>query len=106
MTEEHRIQNEIRLALADTCVMFRINVGKGYTPDGRYFDTGVPKGFSDLFGVRKVDGRAVFIEVKTPQGRPTDQQNNFLETMRKNGAIVGVCRSPEEAVQLVTGGRK
>ena len=42
MTEEHRIQNEIRLALADTCVMFRINVGKGYTPDGRYFDTGVP----------------------------------------------------------------
>ncbi|WP_028515209.1 VRR-NUC domain-containing protein [Ruminococcus flavefaciens] len=105
MTEEHRIQNEIRLALADTCVMFRINVGKGYTPDGRYFDTGVPKGFSDLFGVRKVDGRAVFIEVKTTQGRPTDQQNNFLETMRKNGAIAGVCRSPEEAVQLVTGGQ-
>ena len=105
MTEEHRIQNKIRLALADTCLMFRINVGKGYTPDGRYFDTGVPKGFSDLFGVRISDGRAVFIEVKTPQGRPTDQQKNFLETMRKNGAIAGVCRSPEEAVQLVTGGR-
>ena len=105
MTEEHRIQNEIRLALADTCVIFRINVGKGYTPDGRYFDTGVPKGFSDLFGVRISDGRAVFIEVKTPQGRPTDQQKNFLETMRKNGAIAGVCRSPEEAVQLVTGGK-
>ena len=105
MTEEHRIQNEIRLALADTCVIFRINVGKGYTPDGRYFDTGAPKGFSDLFGVRISDGRAVFIEVKTPQGRPTDQQKNFLETMRKNGAIAGVCRSPEEAVQLVTGGK-
>lgn len=105
MTEEHRIQNEIRLALADTCVMFRINVGKGYTPDGRYFDTGVPRGFSDLFGVRKADGRAVFIEVKTAKGRPTDQQKNFLETMRKNGAIAGVCRSSEEAVQLVTGGK-
>ncbi|WP_294754739.1 VRR-NUC domain-containing protein [uncultured Ruminococcus sp.] len=105
MTEEHRIQNEIRLALADTCVMFRINVGKGYTPDGRYFDTGVPRGFSDLFGVRKADGRAVFIEVKTAKGRPTDQQKNFLETMRKNGAIAGVCRSPEEALQLVTGGK-
>ena len=105
MTEEHRIQNEIRLALANTCVIFRINVGKGYTPDGRYFDTGVPKGFSDLFGVRISDGRAVFIEVKTPRGRPTDQQKNFLETMRKNGAIAGVCRSPEEAVQLVTGGK-
>ena len=105
MTEEHRIQNEIRLALADTCVMFRINVGKGYTPDGRYFDTGVPRGFSDLFGVRKADGRAVFIEVKTAKGRPTDQQKNFLETMRKNGAIAGVCRSSEEAVQLVKGGK-
>ena len=105
MTEEHRIQNEIRLALADTCVIFRINVGKSYTPDGRYFDTGVPKGFSDLFGVRKADGRAVFIEVKTPKGRPTDQQKNFLEIMRKNGAIAGVCRSPEEAVQLVKGGK-
>ena len=105
MTEEHRIQNEIRLALADTCVMFRINVGKGYTPDGRYFDTGVPRGFSDLFGVRKADGRAVFIEVKTAKGKPTDQQKNFLETMRKSGAIAGVCRSSEEAVQLVTGGK-
>lgn len=105
MTEEHRIQNEIRLALADTCVMFRINVGKGYTPDGRYFDTGVPRGFSDLFGVRKADGRAVFIEVKTAKGRPTDQQKNFLETMRKNGAIAGVCRSSEEAIQLVKGGK-
>lgn len=105
MTEEHRIQNEIRLALADTCVMFRINVGKGYTPDGRYFDTGVPRGFSDLFGVRKADGRAVFIEVKTAKGRPTDQQKNFLETMRKNGAIAGVCRSSEEALQLVKGGK-
>ena len=105
MTEEHRIQNEIRLALADTCVIFRINVGKGYTPDGRYFDTGVPRGFSDLFGVRKADGRAVFIEVKTAKGRPTDQQKNFLETMRKNGAIAGVCRSSEEAVQLVKGGK-
>lgn len=105
MTEEHRIQNEIRLALANTCVMFRINVGKGYTPDGRYFDTGVPRGFSDLFGVRKADGRAVFIEVKTHRGKPTDQQKNFLETMRKNGAIAGVCRSSEEAVQLVKGGK-
>jgi hypothetical protein len=105
MTEEHRIQNEIRLALADTCVMFRINVGKGYTPDGRYFDTGVSKGFSDLFGVRKADGKAVFIEVKTTKGRPTDQQKNFLDNMRKYGAIAGVCRSPEEAVKLVKGGK-
>ena len=69
MTEEHRIQNEIRLALSDSCVIFRVNVGQVRTPDGRYFDTGVPQGFSDLFGFRKSDGTAVFIEVKTPKGR-------------------------------------
>ena len=46
MTEEHRIQNQIRLALAGSCILFRMNVGTGYTQDGRYFSTGVPKGFS------------------------------------------------------------
>lgn len=103
MTEEHRIQNEIRLALADTCMIFRVNVGKGYTKDGRYFDTGVPVGFSDLFGFRKSDGRAIFIEVKMAKGKPSKEQIKFLETMRKYGAISGICRSAEEAVKL-TGG--
>ena len=103
ITSEHKIQNAIRLALADTCVIFRINVGKGYTPDGRYYDTGVPKGFSDLFGFRKSDGKAVFIEVKTPTGRPSREQLKFLEAMRKNGAVAGICRSTEDALKL-TGG--
>lgn len=103
MTEEHRIQNEIRLALVDSCIIFRMNVGTGYTVDGRYFNTGVPKGFSDLFGFRKSDGRAVFIEVKTTKGRPTKEQLNFLYNMNKNGAIAGVCRSVEDAINLIKG---
>ena len=103
MTEEHRIQNEIRLALADSCILFRMNVGTGYTQDGRYFSTGVPKGFSDLFGFRKSDGRAVFIEVKTPKGRPTDQQKAFLSAMQKAGAIADICRSAEDARKLIEG---
>lgn len=104
MTEEHRIQNEIRLALSDTCMMFRVNVGTGYTQDGRYFNTGVPKGFPDLFGFRKSDGKAVFIEVKTAKGRPTKEQLNFLYTMNKNGAIAGLCRSKEDALNLIKKG--
>lgn len=103
MTEEHRIQNEIRLALADSCIVFRMNVGTGYTADGRYFNTGVPKGFPDLFGFRKSDGRAVFIEVKTPKGRPSAEQKKFLETMRNYGAIAGICRSKEDALNLIKG---
>lgn len=102
MTEEHRIQNEIRAAVSPYCVIFRINVGKGRTPDGRYFETGVPRGFSDLFGVRRSDGKAVFIEVKTKTGRVSPTQKNFLEQMRISGAIAGVCRSAEDAIRLIT----
>lgn len=101
MTEEHKIQNEIRAAVSEYCVIFRANVGKGFTKDGRYFDTGLPAGFSDLFGVRKSDGKAVFIEVKTKKGRVTERQQRFLSEMLKNGAIAGVCRSTEEAISLV-----
>lgn len=104
MTEEHKIQNEIRIALSLYCVIFRINVGVVKTPDGRYFDTGVPKGFSDLFGFRKSDGKAVFIEVKTKTGRISPQQLHFIEMMRNEGAIAGVCRSAEEALELINGG--
>jgi hypothetical protein len=104
MTEEHAIQNAIRVALSEYCTLFRINVGKGYTPDGRYFDTGVPAGFSDLFGVRKTDGKAVFIEVKTRQGRPSKNQIHFLDMVRQSGAIAGICRSPEDAIKLITEG--
>lgn len=105
MTEEHKIQNEIRLALSDSCVIFRINVGVVKTPDGRYFDTGVPKGFSDLFGFRKSDGRAVFIEVKTAKGRASPYQLKFIEQMKKNGAIAGICRSADDALKLINGGK-
>lgn len=105
MTEEHLIQNEIRLALADTCIIFRANVGAGCTKDGRYFSTGLPKGFPDLFGFRKSDGRAVFIEVKTPKGRPSPEQTKFLGTMRKFGVIAGACRSAEDALNLINGGK-
>lgn len=104
MTDEHRIQNEIRTAVSPYCVIFRINVGEGLTKDGRYFSTGVPKGFSDLFGVRKSDGKAVFIEVKTSKGRASKAQNNFIEQMCKAGAVAGICRSAEDAVNLITKG--
>lgn len=74
--------------------------------DGRWFSSGVPAGFSDLFGVRKLDGKAVFIEVKTTKGKPTREQKRFLEVMQDAGAIAGICRSKEEAITLVTMGLK
>lgn len=98
---ESDIQNLIRLELSKHCIMFRANVGTVRTADGRFFDTGLPKGFSDLFGYRKTDGRAVFVEVKNKKGRLRKEQKHFIDTMKKNGALAGVARSPEEAVKIV-----
>lgn len=98
---EHDIQNQIRTALSPYCEIFRINVARGYTKDGRFISSGVPAGFSDLFGVRKSDGKAVFIEVKTTKGKPTEKQVQFLDMVQRAGAIAGICRSVEEALALV-----
>ena len=103
MLSEHEIQNQIRIACSPYAVLFRVNVGAVHTPDGRYFKTGVPPGFSDLFGFRRSDGRAVFIEVKAPKGRPSINQIQFLAKMREYGAIAGIARNPEEAIKLIKG---
>ena len=77
-------------------------MGTFRTTDGRMVSTGLPKGFSDLFGFRKSDGKMFFLEVKNEKGRLRADQKHFIEMMRKNGAIAGVARSAEEAIQLVT----
>lgn len=124
MTPEHSIQNDIRNNTADIAVLFRANVGSFMVIDGhghdaravapkvahgcaasegnmRHFDTGLPKGFSDLFGFRKSDGRAVFIEVKTPTGKPSKEQLNFINKMRLYGALAGIARSVEDARNII-----
>ena len=98
---EKDIQNQIRLALNPYAIVFRINVGTFMSEAGQFISTGVPRGFSDLFGVRKSDGRAFFIEVKNDRGKLSKHQENFLKQMRKAGAITGVARSPEEAVRII-----
>lgn len=100
MTETD-VMNEIRVALSPYCTVFRMNVGLCYTKDGRPMRTGVPPGFSDLFGHRKSDGRAFYIEVKTDKGKASAAQLHFLEQMIANGAAAGICRSPKEALRLI-----
>lgn len=113
MTEEHRIQNKIR-AETPGCVLFRANAGDFWqgTPvySKEYGQTilinmrrveGLPEGFSDLFGVRLQDGKAIFIEVKTPRGKATAEQKHFLQKMRAYGALSGICRSVVDAINLI-----
>ena len=46
---------------------------------------------------------ANFIEVKTPKGKPTEQQLNFIERMQELGAKAGIARSPDDALAILRG---
>ncbi len=96
---EHDIQNLIRVAVSKYGLCFRTNVGKIQTPDGRYFDTGLPRGFPDLTCV--IQGRAVFIEVKAPGGRVSLEQEKIHRILRNHGACVAVCYSVEDAEKFI-----
>lgn len=103
MTSEKEIQNEIRLGVNDIAVTFRANVGRLYTEDGRVIATGLPKGFPDLFGYRRRDGRILFLEVKTNKGRLRPEQKHFLSQVQKDGCIAGVVRSVDDARRIIQG---
>lgn len=100
--EEQAIQDSIRVALAEHgYVVFRTNVGKVKTVDGRWFDTGLPSGFPDLMGYKPENGRIFFIEVKTPIGRRRKDQIAFANGLRDKNVIYGVVRSVEQALNIV-----
>lgn len=101
---ESDVQNSIRLALNPYAVIFRTNVGKVRTADGRFFDTGLPPGHPDLYGFRKSDGKVIYIEVKTEKGKLRDKQKHFINTMQRYPVICGVARSADEAIKIVTEG--
>lgn len=101
--KEKDIQNSIRLGVNDLAVIFRANVGTFQTNDNRVISTGLPKGFSDLFGYRKSDGRAVFIEVKSVTGKVRPEQINFISQMQSYGALAGIARSVDDARKIIAG---
>ena len=100
MTETD-LQNLIRVELSRRgCFVQRTNSATLYTKDGRPVRIGIP-GQSDLCGHRPGDGRAFYIEVKRPGGKPRENQERFLRQMRDTGALAGVAHSVDEAVGVV-----
>lgn len=99
MKSETTIQNEIRCALSIHGLVVRQNVGNFYTEYGGRVQCGF-KGLSDLvyFGN---DGVVAFIETKTPKGKLSKEQKQFLARMRCAGYIAGTARSVEEAFKLI-----
>ncbi|NTW04548.1 MAG: VRR-NUC domain-containing protein [Peptococcaceae bacterium] len=116
--KESDIQNLIRIHVSNNQLgtLFRVNVGEAWTGnnvihnlDGsitiyrpRRLNTGLPVGFSDLFGINNL-GRAIFIEVKSKSGKLSPEQENFLRMMTASGAYAGVAKCPEDAVKIING---
>lgn len=98
---EHELQQAIRLALGKRGIVLRLNVGKLRTEDGRFLTTGLPPGTCDLFFIG--GGHAAFIEVKTPAGRLSPAQRDFIAAINRHGAPnvrAGVARSVGDALAL------
>lgn len=88
--EETKIQDLVRLELCKKgCKVFRCNVGNFYTKYGQEVKIGTT-GHSDLYGV-KPGGKAFFIELKTPIGKASDAQKNFISIMRGMGCYARIC---------------
>jgi hypothetical protein len=103
--------------------IFRNNVGTGWTgkvihqgsrviiENPRPLQAGLCQGSSDLIGWTTVEvtpemvGKkiALFtaVEVKTPNGRISDEQVNFIQRVREAGGIAGAVRSEADAVSLL-----
>ena len=102
---EHAIQKKIQLELSrHQCTVFRANVGKIHTPDRRFFSTGLPSGFPDLFGFRWTDGKIFFIEVKNAKGKPRADQIVFHKMLQSHNIVHGIARSVHDALIIVDGG--
>jgi len=94
--------------------LFRNNCGVAIYPDGSRVRYGLVPGSSDLIGWTPVTvqpehvGRrlAVFtaVECKGPRGRPTAQQEQFIQAVQAAGGIACVAHS-EEDVERVIGER-
>lgn len=122
---EHTTQQQILLACGSGPVrLWRNNVGTGWagqatkvTPNnlravsqalrpgdvvirqGRPLHAGLCVGSSDLIGYRVVDRVAQFValEVKSPTGRPTKEQTQFIDHINAVGGCAGIVRSVEDA---------
>lgn len=100
---ESQLVNEIFRAVYPHAQLFRANVGSVKTADGRRFSTGLPKGFPDLFGYRRRDGKAVYIECKLDYNHASNEQAAFIIRAQAAGALAGVCYSVDDALSLVLG---
>lgn len=108
MNEETSRQNKIRMTLSNKGILnFRNNTFALKDPKtGRLVRAGLGKGSSDIIAIKPVlitpemvgqtIGQFMAIEVKCPGNKPTRDQLNFGEQVKKKGGIFKVAFSEED----------
>ena len=109
---EHRIQDEIRLALSPFGIVLRLNSGK-FWQGKRVWSAefgqfvlidlrpvqGCPEGTPDLLFLG--EGGIAFVECKTAKGAAREKQRKFLEIMKEFGIKAGIARSTTDALKII-----
>lgn len=110
---EHRVQDEIRLALSKYGIVLRLNSGKAYGGnrvwDNRrqeYILTNIrpialcTKGTPDLLFIG-ANGQVAFIEVKDDKGKAREDQKRFLAMVQQYGYRADIARSVTDALRII-----
>ena len=99
--KESDIQRLVMLALSEAgCLIWRNNTGCLKNQAGIPIKFGLCVGSSDLIGITP-DGEFLAVEIKTPTGRATPEQNRFITAVRSRGGIAGIARSAADALALL-----
>ena len=114
MKSEKRIEQEVMLSLSKEGLrVWKNAVGMAYTKDGSPLRYGLGNGSSDLIGItpktitQDMVGQTigVFTAIEMKRSRTgygaTEQQKNFIDTIKKLGGIAGVAYDVESAIDLV-----
>jgi hypothetical protein len=91
--------------------MVAVEPGDVIVRQGRPVQFGLCKGSSDLIGLRSITigpehvgtTMAVFaaVEVKSPTGRLTAEQQSFIDTVQSMGGMSGIARSVDDARSIL-----
>ena len=80
----------------------RFNRGTAITGDAlgntRYTKFNSVKGFPDIHGMLK-GGRALYVEVKRPGGRVSEDQQEFIDKVSAHGAVAFIAYSVDDVIE-------
>jgi hypothetical protein len=110
LTEGDLLKRLQRLSTGDVR-LWRNNVGRLQTADGRWVQYGLAPGSSDLIGLQSIIitqdmvgariARFVAIEAKSERGRIMPAQRYFLEVVDNLGGLSAIVRTEDEARELL-----